>query len=519
MEPLQQLAGYVQAGVNFLVIITFLVAIHEMGHYLVARACGMKVDAFGVMMGGLRAADLSERLAKPLASGRWVAAVFGLSAGFAIAGGLGGQPPAMAFGMFGLAVVVPVWVALRLQALYHLPIVNTGKTLGFAALGAIVLLWFTTRFQGVSAAQVLFLVGVAGWLAVLILYYTPVLHKEEDAPAGAGHLEIDGERVAVPFRPLCSRKAKSGTEFSLLVLPLGGFAMIRGMHPKADGSETSVEGGFYSKPPLARLAVLFAGPLFSMLLGVVLLFGLFVVHGQDKPVNEAVIGSVIKDSAAEKAGLKVGDRVTRVDGKSVRTWYDMVAEVRDKPARPMTLDVQRGAEALAIRVTPKVSDTPRPVLGPDLEPTGELRRQSQIGAAPQAKPVPMAAGEALSLAAQQPLGLAVGLATLARQPSELKENVGGLGSVVEQTHKATETGWWSVVFLAAMLSISLGVMNLLPIPPLDGGQMLVAFIELLRGGRRLSIQVQNAVSALGMVAILMLVVGLAVIDVDRFVGR
>lgn len=519
MEPLQQLAGYVQAGANFLVIITLLVAVHELGHYWIARLCGMKVDAFGVMMGGLRAADLSNLLERPLVSGRWVAAALGVSAGLAIAGGLGGQPWAMAAGMVGLGIVVPVWVVLRLQALYHLAVPKVGKTLGYATLGAIALLWFTTRFQNVTAAQVLFLVGIGAWVAVLILYYTPVLHKDEDAPPGQGRLEIGGQTVSVPFRPLWSRKAKNGTEFSLLVLPLGGFAMIRGMHPKADGSETAIDGGFYSKPPLARLAVLFAGPLFSMLLGVVLLFGLFVIHGQDKPVNEAVIGAVTADSPAEAAGLKPGDRVTHVDGAGVTTWYDMVALVRDKPVAPISLRVLRGTERVTLSVTPKRSDTPRPVLGPDLEPTKEMRTQSQIGAAPRSKPVPMPAGEALGLAARQPAGLAIGLVTLARQPSELKENVGGLGSVVEQTHKATETGWWSVVFLAAMLSISLGVMNLLPIPPLDGGQMVVAFIELLRGGRRLSIQVQNAVSALGMVAILMLVLGLAVIDVDRFVGR
>jgi regulator of sigma E protease len=519
MEPLQQLSGFVLAGINFLLIITVLVAVHELGHYWFARALGMKVDAFGVMMGGIRAADLSGHLERRLAPGVTVAAALGLSAVLAVAGGLGGQPVAMVAGMAGLSVIVPLWVAARLRALYHLKAATVVKTVGGSVLVALALLWFTTRFDGVPVTQALFLTGLGSWVGVLLVYYRPVLQKAEDAPAGQGVLEIGGQQVQVPFRPLWSRKSKSGTEFSLLVLPLGGFAMIHGMHPKSDASETRIEGGFYSKPPLARLVVLFAGPLFSVLLGVALLFALFVAHGQETPVNQAVVGAVVPDAPAARAGLMAGDRVTAVDGEPVATWYDLVSRVRDRPAEPIRFTVSRGGEVLTLSITPRRSETPRPVLDANLRPTGQIRIQSQIGAAPDSRTEPVAPGQAIVMAAQQPVALVGGLATLVRQPGEIRENVGGLGTVVEQTHRATETGLWSVLFLAAMLSITLGIMNLLPIPPLDGGQMVVAFIELLRGGKRLSIQVQTAVSALGMVAILMLVLGLAVLDVDRFVGR
>jgi len=101
------------------------------------------------------------------------------------------------------------------------------------------------------------------------------------------------------------------------------------------------------------------------------------------------------------------------------------------------------------------------------------------------------------------------------KPSELKDNVGGPISIAKATSDATQKGLDWVVVLAAMLSISLGIFNLLPISPLDGGQMLVAVAEMLRGGKRLSMKVQGAVAAVGLTLIMVMVVSIMFIDIGR----
>ncbi|MEJ5170169.1 MAG: site-2 protease family protein, partial [Fimbriimonadales bacterium] len=112
-----------------------------------------------------------------------------------------------------------------------------------------------------------------------------------------------------------------------------------------------------------------------------------------------------------------------------------------------------------------------------------------------------------------------GLLGIVRQPSRASEEVGGPGTIAMFAFEATKEGIVGILALAAGLSISLGIMNLLPIPPLDGGQMLVAFVEMLRRGQRLSIQVQNLVANVGFVLVLLLVFSVLAVDVGRIVGR
>jgi regulator of sigma E protease len=118
-----------------------------------------------------------------------------------------------------------------------------------------------------------------------------------------------------------------------------------------------------------------------------------------------------------------------------------------------------------------------------------------------------------------PVTMVSGLLGIVRQPARASDEVGGPGTIALFAFEATKQGLVGILALAAGLSISLGIMNLLPIPPLDGGQMLVAFVEMLRRGRRLSIQVQNLVANVGFVLVLLLVFSVLAVDVGRIVGR
>jgi regulator of sigma E protease len=518
MQNLQQFLMYALGGLVFLLIITVLVAVHELGHFWVARLCGMKVNAFAVMMGGRRVTDLSSRLERPLSPGAVVWAVGGVGLALVFGGSFGNIAPLYTLGLAVIAVIVPAWIGLRLGTLYHLGLVSTAKTLGFSWLAGMAVLGFAGGGKGIEVNQLLLVLGYASIIALIILYYQPVIKKGEDEDMGEGTLPIGGEDVPVQFRPLLSHKARSGTEYSMLLLPLGGFAAIHGMAPKNDGSETQIDGGFYSKSPLKRLATLFAGPLFSVLFGVLLVTALFTTIGEARPDMTPVISVVNPDSAAERAGLKVGDRILKVNGQKVDSFFDIIKAVRVRALLPTPIEYVREGRVATVVLTPECDKIPSPVLGSDLSLTKVKRIQGKVGISwgtvYHRLPFSLAVGKAASA----PLDMVVGLLSIAREPSKAKDELGGPGTIAVAAVEATSKGIAVVLFLAAVLSISLGVMNLLPIPPLDGGQMVVAFVELLRGGRRLSIQVQQMISSGGMILVFVLMFGVLALDVNRFVG-
>jgi regulator of sigma E protease len=132
---------------------------------------------------------------------------------------------------------------------------------------------------------------------------------------------LPGGQSALPEETV-EQEPESEIEFTVRPLPVGGFVRIKGMMPQDDGSETLVPNGFYSKSPLRRLSVLFAGPLFSVLAGIILLVGLFIFVG--KPTLEKpIIGGVLGGTPAEQAGLKAGDRIVALDGKPIQKWFQI----------------------------------------------------------------------------------------------------------------------------------------------------------------------------------------------------
>lgn len=303
------------------------------------------------------------------------------------------------------------------------------------------------------------------------------------------------------------------TDFTIRPWPLGGFVRIKGMVPEEDGSETKVPGGFYSKAPWKRFFVLLAGPVFSVLAGVIILTGVHWSVGMQKPLSDPVLGPMSSDGAAAKAGLKPGDRILSVNGEPVSKFYDIVRGVLDRSGEKVVFEYERGGKTAKATVVPvKRYD---PVLAEDLISTLPAREAGRIGIQPDSKLQNVSFSEAATEALMTPYVLVKRTVAMFAKPSEIKDNVGGPLSIVQATSDATKKGLDFVVWLAAMLSISVGIFNLFPIPPLDGGQMLVAIAEMLRGGKRLSIKVQGAIAAVGFTLIIAMFVSIMYIDVGR----
>lgn len=310
------------------------------------------------------------------------------------------------------------------------------------------------------------------------------------------------------------------TDFTVRPYPLGGFVRIKGMLPEEDGSEVHVPGGFYSKAAWKRYLVLLAGPAFSILAGIALLIPLSMFVGVSRPSHAPVVTKPPNiGSPAERAGLQVGDRFISVDGQPVNTFFEVVKRVRVSGGREMHFVLERGGKQFARNMSPVVQPVPSDVTDEDGVPTGEKMRIALLGLPIPTEHVKLSFGQAVADSFMYPVRLVENLATAAKKPAQMGEQVGGPVSIVKMTASAVDDGVSTVVYLAAILSISVGVFNLLPISPLDGGQMLVAFAEMFRSGKRLSMRVQSLIGAVGVATLGILVITVLILDFSRLPGN
>lgn len=306
------------------------------------------------------------------------------------------------------------------------------------------------------------------------------------------------------------------TEFNLRALPLGGFVKIVGMEPKEDGSETKELDGFYSKPPLQRIIVLLAGPVFSVLLGWIVLVPCLVGFGIAE--DTTVISKMSKMDSGYVAGIRPGDKVLQIDGKPISDPFELRSTLNQNGVKAYTFLVERAGKPQEIVVTPKLSPEPLEELGRDGNPTGRQYRRPVIGIAQfeQTRRHPSLL-EATVVATNFPIQAVKGLVTRIATPKKLVEESTGIIGMVVITRSVVEESLEKVLTFSALLSISIGIFNLLPIGMLDGGQIVLALIEWVRRGKRVSMKVQNAFFGAGLALLLMFFLVVMRQDVLRFI--
>jgi regulator of sigma E protease len=377
------------------------------------------------------------------------------------------------------------------------------------------------RLFGMATEE--FAIGMFGKPLVVLgkrRYLIPL--KEDDDPNFRGEANpLEGGAMTEPTEVVDTPSGpalRETTVFTIRPWPLGGFVRIKGMIPQEDGGETRVPGGFFSKEPWKRWIVLAAGPAFSVLAGILLIVPMLMFEGEQTLSKKPVFGSLSQDSKALAAGFKEGDRIVSVDGKPVKVFYDMMVAIRDKGSEPITLVALRDGKKVEKTFVGAVDKEPTPVFDENFEETGVTKIQTKIGVLPPIEKNKYALGSAVVRAVKMPGEAVAGLAKRVMHPAELKKSVGGPGTMVKQTSIFVDAGFWPMIGFAGTISISLGIFNLLPFPPLDGGQMWIAFVEMLRGGRRLSLRTQLRVINVGFAMVMLLVATVLVIDVQRWTG-
>ncbi|MDA9930128.1 RIP metalloprotease RseP [Alphaproteobacteria bacterium] len=302
----------------------------------------------------------------------------------------------------------------------------------------------------------------------------------------------------------------TGTRWRFAAVPLGGYVRMRGDENAASqpaAVSEAVSGSFAGAKLGWRILIVAAGPIANFILGIVLFALVYMSVG--KVMLPAEIGEVMPDSAAAEAGLVAGDIVTEIDGVTIRDFNDMRGLVVESPGRPLDFTILRGAQEVSLIVTPQ------PRFNADLQIyIGLLGVKSASGG----KRERMLPGSAILAGTSDAFHMSVmilrGLARLGSGKMQAGEVQGPVG-IAKISGAVLQQGLIPFVLLTAVISINLGLINLLPIPALDGGHLVFFFYEAIFG-KPLPMALQLMLLRGGIAILLTLTLFLIVFDVTRF---
>ena len=313
---------------------------------------------------------------------------------------------------------------------------------------------------------------------------------------------------SVGFGPKLWVKKKGETEYALSAFPLGGYVKMVGEDPDEEVQQADVEKSFAHKGLLQRMAIVAAGPGFNLLLAVFLLMIVFIFYGV--PVLSTQVGAVEPGSPADRAGIKKGDRIVAVNGQPVAEWEELSKQIKESQGSPLNLSIRRDSQDVAVTVQPTKRES-RTIFG-------EKKDEWMIGIGSHVSIEKGNPGLAIVKAVQQTYDYAkLTLVALYKMISgEVSpRNLGGPILIAQMAGQQAQEGLGSFLGFVAILSINLGVLNLLPIPVLDGGHLLFFIVEALIG-RPVAVRHREVAQQVGIFLLMLLMIYAFYNDIARF---
>ncbi|WP_028991713.1 RIP metalloprotease RseP [Thermoanaerobacter thermocopriae] len=272
--------------------------------------------------------------------------------------------------------------------------------------------------------------------------------------------KLSGSRVnefSIGFGPRLLKKKYGETEYSFRALLFGGYVALEGEDEKSNDPRAIV-----NKPWPVRLAVFAAGPLMNILLAFLLLFIVFFSIG--RPIPQ--IKSVMEGYPAEKAGILPGDKIVMVNNTKINTWEELEKAISSSKGETLTIEVQRGNEILQKQVKPVFDKEASKVM---------------IGIIPAHKrSISLAIKTAISQTIYFSKLIILFLVMLVTGKVSVNDIMGPVG-IVQAVGTVAKTGVMNLLAFSALISVNLGLFNLLPLPALDGGRILFVLAEAIRG--------------------------------------
>lgn len=283
-------------------------------------------------------------------------------------------------------------------------------------------------------------------------------------------LKVGVLKFSVGFGESLYSKKIGQTQYAISAIPLGGYVSLKGQDDSNPTAKSMDDDSYNKLSPLGRIFILFAGPFFNFALAFLIFIALGYI-GVDRLAP--VVGNVMPDSAALQAGIMKNDRILSIDGAKIRQWDEITKQILLKPT---TIEIEREGKILTVNLTPKIGESvnlfrekiQKPLIG--ISPSGEIVNLKNRGF------------DAIKFAYKETLEASklifVGIGKLIEGVVPMKD-MGGIIQIADITSKAAEIGISTLLIITALISVNLGVLNLLPIPALDGGHILFNLYELI----------------------------------------
>lgn len=318
------------------------------------------------------------------------------------------------------------------------------------------------------------------------------------------------ERFSIGFGPRIIGKTFGETEYRISAVPLGGYVKLVGDNPEDEMSQAP--NSFSAQGIFVRFLIVVAGPAFNILMAIMIYSVIYMVGVPRVP---AVVGDVLPESPAMMAGLAQGDRIVSIDGEPVELWHDLKELVSKSAGKELSMVVERGSSKITLLVVPELAED-KNIFG---EPVQEGRVGIRASDARVYKSYPphVSLWKGVVRTADLTQLTIVSVVKLIKGSVPAK-TIGGPIMIVQMTGEQAKAGFFSYVSFIALISINLAILNLLPIPILDGGHILFLLTEMVMG-RPLSVKWREVAQQVGLVLIFTLILFAFLNDITRIVAR
>lgn len=321
-------------------------------------------------------------------------------------------------------------------------------------------------------------------------------------------------RFSLGFGPKLFGVTRGDTEYRLSLIPLGGYVKMLGEETEDEVSEEQLANSFAAQPVFKRIAIVLAGPFSNFLLAIVIFALIYAFSGIPQLAPE--IGTVAPGSPAEKAGLQTGDTVLTINAQPITTWDELSSRIEELGENPLTLEFQRDQKVMTVQVTPSVTEVKnlfgesikRPVMGVTASGKVSIRSVNPLHAGYYSLLQTWNLSKLFLLTVVKMVEGVISVKTL-----------GGPILIAQMAGQQAQEGMINLINFMAVISVNLAVLNLLPIPVLDGGHILFFTIEAILG-RPLSVKKVELAQKVGMFILLLLMLFVFYNDIMRLIpGR
>jgi regulator of sigma E protease len=318
------------------------------------------------------------------------------------------------------------------------------------------------------------------------------------------------EKFSLGFGPRLIGKKIGRTDYRISAIPLGGYVKMVGEEPDAEVAPDDIAYSFTHKHVVKRMCVVAAGPLFNILLAVIIFFVIFLVSGT--MILKPSVGTVKEGSPALVAGIKAGDLITAIDGVPVSSWDDMTRIIGASKGKTLKITVERSDSEKVFHIKPELVPA-KNIFGEDVE-----RFIIGISASGDAFTKDLNPFQALTESLVQTykitelMVIIIGKLVIGDISTD---TIGGPIMIAKMAGDQAKSGIGNLIFFIALISVNLAIINLMPIPILDGGHLLFFSIELIKGNP-VSLKVREVAQQIGLFIILLLVVLVFYNDIFRY---